>query len=535
MRLELQDGELFATPELLTSLRELPASAWPTRLTVSGRPTRAVDVVPLVDTEGFRQLEDLCLEEASWASVGRVFRAAPPRLSTLHVTRWAPFTPRPGVAREPLLPADAAAWPPALCELALSGGLLGDDDVERIAAAPGLPSLRALKIAHCSGTTGAGLGKLLATPRFAALELLSLPGSPVGDGGARAIASNPSLARVRRLELERAEIGDAGAAALLEGPQGLTHLDLRRGNSDANAISDGVRARLEARFQAGLLLDPPRWSPRPQAASRTREVDRGRGEREIDLSGVDREVAALFARAQSAADAARHQTCGLAHVALQVLELPACERACKEASLDRRALVEAQKLELRAAVPSKEVSYLDPPLIELCRSLRSQPGVGPSYVVRALAATGRLPAELADAWSDAPPREYPWVGAPIGRLGAHLRVHLESAAGIAEHELARIANLLRRESVPGLSVTSTEADLELRREGSDAVVGARVRGASVVVRARSGRDGEPIRMDESFVYDPRAKQFVDAPRQLSLSEHLCAAVHETLFPEIPRE
>ncbi|MCB9764670.1 MAG: hypothetical protein H6739_33150 [Alphaproteobacteria bacterium] len=152
---------------------------------------------------------------------------------------------------------------PALRWLDLSTNGVGPEGAAHLARMTTLVELRALRFAgtadawepgtpeHFLGPEGAAA--LAGTPHLMNLEALALPLHALGDAGAAAIADSPFLTQLRRLDLSWNEVGDPGAAALLASPAlaGLTTLDLR-----GSALSAKTRAALEARFGAGLSLDP---------------------------------------------------------------------------------------------------------------------------------------------------------------------------------------------------------------------------------------------------------------------------------------
>ena len=89
----------------------------------------------------------------------------------------------------------AAPWAESLTWLALAGNDLGDDAVQTLARSGRFPHLRTLHLGHNR----------------------ELPGGPITDAGALALARAPGLARLRLLTLDGTAVTDAGVRGVIDG------------------------------------------------------------------------------------------------------------------------------------------------------------------------------------------------------------------------------------------------------------------------------------------------------------------------------
>lgn len=165
-----------------------------------------------------------------------------------------------------------ADWFPQLRVLDLSDNAIGDLGIKALVASPVTKSLRVLKLGdnpfgkaglsalatpgafpelttlslrsyHKRKGVPADLAAFLSKLEIPTLRHLDLMGWPLGNDGAKALATNPALAGLTRLSLHDCHIGDPGAKALFASPhlRNLVALDL-----DYNAIKTA----------AGALADP---------------------------------------------------------------------------------------------------------------------------------------------------------------------------------------------------------------------------------------------------------------------------------------
>jgi uncharacterized protein (TIGR02996 family) len=161
------------------------------------------------------------------------------------------------------------AWFERLRVLALTECHIGDRAVAALAAHPVATTLRVLRLGdNTFGKTGltalagafpalttlslrsysrrkgspAELAAFLAALRMPHLRHLDLMGWPLGNAGAKALATNPTFAGLTRLCLDDCKIGDPGAKALLDSPhlQNLVelHLSYNAIRNSADALAD---------------------------------------------------------------------------------------------------------------------------------------------------------------------------------------------------------------------------------------------------------------------------------------------------------
>lgn len=105
---------------------------------------------------------------------------------------------------------------PKLAWLCLTNNPLKTPGLEKLAAAENFVSLRDL-ILNYTGLPAKSMRALVGARWVESLERLDLEGNPLGDEGARALATVP-FTQLRRLDLANTGIGDEGLAALVRSP-----------------------------------------------------------------------------------------------------------------------------------------------------------------------------------------------------------------------------------------------------------------------------------------------------------------------------
>ena len=89
-----------------------------------------------------------------------------------------------------------------------------------------------LKSYHKKKVTPAEMVMFASALHLPRLRHLDLQGWPLGDEGAKALATNPALAELTRLDLSRCDIGEAGAKALFSSPYLQNLVELHLGYND---------------------------------------------------------------------------------------------------------------------------------------------------------------------------------------------------------------------------------------------------------------------------------------------------------------
>jgi len=130
-----------------------------------------------------------------------IVRVAPVRRVTLiNARKWIPDLVRLPALRR-------------LSALHVTGGMIEDDGVEKLAGCPHLISLRVLRLGQ-NGITSSGVAALAASRQLRGLTRLDLPANDIGDWGARALAATPHLSALERLDLSANGISPAAVALL---------------------------------------------------------------------------------------------------------------------------------------------------------------------------------------------------------------------------------------------------------------------------------------------------------------------------------
>ena len=138
----------------------------------------------------------------------------------------------------------AAARLTRLRALDLSENFLGDDGIERLAAAPFLERFTALDLTAV-GMGDAGAQRLAECPSLRGLRRLRLGYNGLGDAGTAALVRSSHLTALTALDVNGNAIGDAGAQAILDAPhlRGLARLEL-----SVNPLSRAMRLQLDEEF-----------------------------------------------------------------------------------------------------------------------------------------------------------------------------------------------------------------------------------------------------------------------------------------------
>jgi hypothetical protein len=241
---------------------------------------------------------DLCFTMPAAPIVGLVDTPLAARLRSLYIID---IVQQQGEALVDVLVAEPRF--PALEQLGLNGGNLGNEGLLRLARTPNLPALRelttghdraigppgvtgllgsplwtrltSLQLSHCSltadtvaelvaalpngqlrelslnysGLTGDAIAAFNAAPSWGKLETLSLDGNEPGDEALAALVQSPHLAGLERLDLRGCGVGDATARALAAvGPWNA----LRRLTLLEHELSPEARQALRQRFGARL-------------------------------------------------------------------------------------------------------------------------------------------------------------------------------------------------------------------------------------------------------------------------------------------
>ena len=240
-------ADLLSSPEgwidALLAGQHVPALSLIRALDASGKKLGLRGLKALLDAPALPDLERLDLAATKLNLSALRHLVAHPRLARLRALRLQANPVRAGW----LHALRDAPWLATLEELGLARCGLGDDEAAALAGLP-LPALRHLDISDMLGRgskiSDVGGCALAGAPLLAGLEsldigeqnigdrsilaltTLTLPRlrrlrlgvNPIGEAGARALASWPSLSGVTFLNLQNTQIRTAGAAALLASP-----------------------------------------------------------------------------------------------------------------------------------------------------------------------------------------------------------------------------------------------------------------------------------------------------------------------------
>jgi Ran GTPase-activating protein (RanGAP) involved in mRNA processing and transport len=196
-------------PEGLRALLDAPVGAHLAELRLSTNPLGEQGALLLAQHDAPREVVDLSHQDLS--GVGLRALVGAPWIASLRAL---------GLAGTDLDADDARAIHEAdgldLRTLDMTYTQLGDDGAYWLARAPGLASLRALRMVHCGiGTRGA---RAIASAAWGdTLETLTLHDNPI-DAEALAALASARLPALRHLGLEGIQIDAHGAAALLRAP-----------------------------------------------------------------------------------------------------------------------------------------------------------------------------------------------------------------------------------------------------------------------------------------------------------------------------
>lgn len=134
-----------------------------------------------------------------------IVRLAPVRRVTLiNARKWVPCLVRLPALRR-------------IIALHISGGMIEDDGVEKLATCPYLASLHVLRLGQ-NGITSSGVAALAASPHLGRLARLDLPANDIGDWGARALAATQHLSALERIELTGNGISSSALELIRQSP-----------------------------------------------------------------------------------------------------------------------------------------------------------------------------------------------------------------------------------------------------------------------------------------------------------------------------
>lgn len=104
-----------------------------------------------------------------------------------------------------------------LTALHLTGGMLGDAGVERLAECPHLAGLTTLRLGH-NEIGDDGTAALAQSPHLAKLRMLVLSHNAIGDGGAWELSRSPILGRLHVLDVSENEISPQSIMMMQNSP-----------------------------------------------------------------------------------------------------------------------------------------------------------------------------------------------------------------------------------------------------------------------------------------------------------------------------
>lgn len=104
-----------------------------------------------------------------------------------------------------------------LTSLHLTGGMLGDAGVERLAECPHLAGLTTLRLGH-NEIGDDGTAALAQSPHLAGLRMLVLSHNAIGDAGAWELARSPILGRLQVLDVSENEISETSVRMMQNSP-----------------------------------------------------------------------------------------------------------------------------------------------------------------------------------------------------------------------------------------------------------------------------------------------------------------------------
>lgn len=104
-----------------------------------------------------------------------------------------------------------------LTALHLTGGMLGDAGVERLAECPHLAGLTTLRLGH-NEIGDEGATAMAQSPYLASLRMLVLCNNAIGDGGAWELARSPNLSRLHVLDISENEISAQSVMMMQNSP-----------------------------------------------------------------------------------------------------------------------------------------------------------------------------------------------------------------------------------------------------------------------------------------------------------------------------